>query len=187
MRRTDGIGEDALARMEGVGSLRREWLSRLAARAGLGLRRLHLQQRKVGDRAGPGEFGVIELGSSASRRGKLGEWHQDKNEVPQSSGDQGAARDAALDPAFFEEAYTAKLFGHFGLCEDGAQAAADALVEGAPGDVEFWWLHRSRARGCGGRWGLSQEIGGLKDLVQIDSPVSIIARCAPGLRCNPTG
>src|SRR6266436_3835674 len=167
----DGIGEDALARVESVGALGREGLGGFAARAGLGFGSFHFEQREIGDGAGPGDFGVIEGGIVTRRRWEMGERHQDKNKVPQGSGYQGAAGDAALNPAFLEETVGEEVPRDTGPGQNGSDAAADTLVEGAPGDVELWCLHGLRTRGNDRPDGRSQEIRCLKDPFQRHFPL----------------
>src|SRR6266699_1166844 len=89
-----GIGENALARMEGIGAFRWKRLGGLAARACFGFRTLH--QRKIFDRAGPGELRVLEGGKVARGCGEPRGRHNDKNDVPEGSGNNGAAWNAAL-------------------------------------------------------------------------------------------
>ncbi len=103
------IGEDALPRMESVRAFGRKRFFRLASRAGLGLRTLHLHHGKIIDRSRPGKFGVIECRVVASRSGELGEWHDEKNEVPQGRRDQSAARNPPLNPTVPEESVNQKI------------------------------------------------------------------------------
>ena len=111
MRRMYGIGEDALARMKGVGALGRESLRGFAARGRFGFGALHLHQRKIIDRAGPCELRVLERGIVERRGRKLRERHHDKDEVPQGGGNQGTAGNPPLDPAISKKSSTQKTFG----------------------------------------------------------------------------
>ena len=111
MRRADGIGEDALPRMEGVGALARESLRGFAARAAFGFGTLHFHQREISDGARPGEFGVLERGVMGRRGGEPRERHDDENEVPQGGGSQSTAWNALLDPAIAEKSPTQKSLG----------------------------------------------------------------------------
>src|SRR5216684_1649699 len=167
----DGIGEDALARVESVGALGREGLGGFAARAGLGFGSFHFEQREIGDGAGPGDFGVIEGGIVARRRWELGVRHQDKNKVPQGGSYQGAARGAALDPAFLEEAAMQKVLGDTGPGQNGGDAAANPLMKATPGEVELRCFYYSRTRGSGRTRGRSKEIGCLENPVQRHVPL----------------
>jgi hypothetical protein len=156
MRGVDGISEDALARMEGVGAFGSPGLVGFAARAWFGLRSFHFNQRKIGDGAGPGEFGVVEGGEVGCGGGEARGRHHYKNDMPQGSSDQGAAGNFALDPTLLEEAAIQKVLGDTGPGQDGYDAAADSLVEGAPSDVELGALACFEAHGNGRRCGLSQ-------------------------------
>src|SRR2546430_10635546 len=98
--------------MECVGAFARErFSSGLAARTRLGLGSLHLHQRKISDRPGPGEFGVVERGMVARGSGEPRERHDDKNEVPQGSSNQRTAGNALLNPAISEESSAQKTLG----------------------------------------------------------------------------
>jgi hypothetical protein len=74
--------------------------------------------------------------------------------VPQGGGDYRAAWNFALHPTVFEETADKKISGDFGSGEDGGDAAADALVEGAPGEVEIWAFTGFEAHRCGRLGGL---------------------------------
>src|SRR6266481_5081338 len=176
MRWADGIGEDALARMESVGAFGSQRLIGFAAWAGFGFRSFHLHQRKISDRTGPGEYRVIECGVVAGG-GEPGERHQDKNEVPQGGGYQSAAGDAVLDPALFEETAGQEVLRDAGPGQNGGNAAANALVERAPSYVQLRTYSSFEANGSSRLCGLSQEIQCPADLAQ-EISLSIIARCA---------
>src|SRR5260370_16494207 len=150
MRWVHRIGEDALARVEGVGTLRREGPIWFAARTRFGFGSFPVEQREIGDGAGPGELSVLKGGKVGRGGGEVRGWHDDKNEVPQGGGNHGAAGDFSLDPAFLEEVASQKVFGDTGPRQNGGVAAAHALVERAPGDVAIWaWARFTtpRARG----------------------------------------
>src|SRR5258708_40104740 len=104
-----GIGEDALPRMESVRAFRRERLFRLTARAGFGLRTLGRQKRQIVDGARPSEFCVIQRRVVARRSGELRERHDEENEMPQSSGDQRAARKSPFHPAVLEDSANSEI------------------------------------------------------------------------------
>src|SRR6266478_2602412 len=157
MRWADGIGEDALARMESVGAFGSQRLIGFAAWAGFGFRSFHLHQRQISDRTGPGEYRVIECGVVAGG-GEPGERHQDKNEVPQGGGYQSAAGDAVLDPALFEETAGQEVLRDAGPGQNGGNAAANALVERAPSYVQLRTYSSFEANGSSRLCGLSQEI-----------------------------
>src|SRR5260370_14667538 len=89
MRRVRRIGEDVLPRMEGISALSRERFRRFAARAGLGFGTLHLHKRKIMDRAGPGEFRVLERVKVACGGRELRGGDYAKKEVPQGGGERG--------------------------------------------------------------------------------------------------
>jgi hypothetical protein len=158
MRGANGIGEDALPWMKCVGALRRERLGGFASRARFGLGTLDVRQRKIFDRAGPGEFGVLERGEVPRHCGEPRGRHDDKNDMPQGGGNYGAARDAALDPALFEKTPAQKILGNVRSGEDGAQAAPDALVKTSPGELQLRLVARSQAYGSGRLGSLPQEI-----------------------------
>src|SRR6266478_1089317 len=177
MRWADGIGEDALARMESVGAFGSQRLIGFAAWAGFGFRSFHLHQRQISDRTGPGEYRVIECGVVAGG-GEPGERHQDKNEVPQGGGYQSAAGDAVLDPALFEETAGQEVLRDAGPGQNGGNAAANALVERAPSYVQLRTYASFAANGSSRLCGLSQEIQCPADLAQ-EIFLSVIASCAP--------
>src|SRR5439155_2727250 len=105
----NGIGNDALARMESVGAFWRKRLSRFAARRGFGFRSFHFHQREIGDGAGPRELGVIEFVKMNRCAGEPRGRHDDENDVPQSGCKNYAAVDAALEPAFLKESAIMKV------------------------------------------------------------------------------
>ena len=163
----NGIGNDALARMESVGTFGRKRLSRFAARRGFGFRSFHFHQGKIGDGTGPGELGVIEFVKMSRCAGEPRERHDEKNEMPQRGSKDCAAGDAALDPALLEEAAIQKVFGDAGPGQNGSDAAEDALMERAPGDFEFGAFACFETNRSGNRFGgLSQEIERVADVVQ---------------------
>src|SRR6266852_8848436 len=166
----DGIGEDALARVEGVGAFGRKGLIGFAARDGLGFGSFPFEQREIGDGAGPGEFGILERGRMA-RGGEPRVRHEDENEMPQGGSYQGAARDATLDPALLEEAAMQKVLGDTGPGQNGGDAAADPLMKATPGEVELRCFYYSRTRGSGRTRGRSKEIGCLENPVQRHVPL----------------
>jgi len=63
-------------------ALWRQRLLGLAARARLGFGSVHLDQRKIIDRPGPGEFGVIKGEKWRVAAGSFGKGNDEKNEVP---------------------------------------------------------------------------------------------------------
>src|SRR5438046_9925816 len=95
----NGIGYDALARMESVGAFWRKRLSRFAARRGFGFRSFHFHQREIGDGAGPRELGLIEFVKmnrcAEEPRGRRAE----KNDVRHARGSDRGADDLAADRA----------------------------------------------------------------------------------------
>ena len=167
MRWAHRIGKDALSRMKSVRALGRKRLFRLAPRRGFGFGSFHFHQGEVGDGAGPGKLGIIEFVKVSRGGGKTGGRHDNKNDMPQCSRYQSTAGDAALDPAFLEEAAIQKVLRDARPGQDSGDAAEDALVERAPGHVELWALARFEAAVAGGRFGcLSQEIWRAADVVQ---------------------
>ena len=86
--------------------------------------------------------------------------------MPQGGSYQGAAGDAALNPAFIEETVGEEVLRDMSPGQNGGDAAADALVEGAPGDVELWCFYGLRTRGSDRPDGRSQEIGCLENPFQ---------------------
>jgi len=109
--------------------------------------------------------------------------HNDKNNVPQGGGNDGASGNAALNPALFEEAASQKILGNVYSGEDGGDAAADALVKTSPCDIELRFLARLQAHGSG-RFGsrLSQEIQCPADLAQRQVPFVKSSRARLGWR-----
>src|SRR5713101_3598335 len=157
MLRVHRIGKDALARMEGVGTLARKWLRWLAAWAWLGLRTFPLHQRKIIDGARPGELGVIKRGIVTCGGGQLRERHDDKHEVPQGGSDQSTPGDFALHPTVLEEIGGQKILRDSGPGQHSNEAAADALMERSPGDVELRASSRFEGHRSNRLRGLSQE------------------------------
>src|SRR5437660_2834966 len=163
----NGIGNDALARMEGVGAFGGKRLFRFAARRGFGFRSFHFHQGKIGDGAGPGKLGVIEFVKMSRGSGEARRRHDDENDVPQSGCKNCAAGDFALDPTLLEEAAIQKVLGDVGPGQNRSDAAEDALVKRTPGDFEFGAFARFEADGAGGRFGgLSKKVESVADVVQ---------------------
>ncbi len=73
--------------------------------------------------------------------------------MPQGGSNDCAAGDAALDPTFLEKAAIEKVCRDAVPGQDGGDAAADALVERAPGDVEFGAFAGFEVDGGSGRIG----------------------------------
>ena len=65
-----GVGNDALAGMEGVGAFGREWLVWIAVRDGPGFRGANFEGREIFNGAGPRELGIVESGVVANGRGE---------------------------------------------------------------------------------------------------------------------
>src|SRR6266851_4530824 len=183
----DGIGEDALARVESVGALGREGLGGFAARAGLGFGSFHFEQREIGDGAGPGDFGVIEGGIVARRRWELGVRHQDKNKEQQGGSYQGAAGDESLNPAFPEETVGEEVLRDTGPGQNGGDAGADPLMKASPGEVELRCFYHSRTRGSSRLGGRPKKIGCLEDPFQRHFPLDYSKMRAPVDPGNLTG
>lgn len=163
----NGIGNDALARMESVGAFGRKRLFRFAARRGFGFRSFHFHQREIGDGAGPRELGLIEFVKMNRCAGEPRGRHDEKNDMPQGRGNDCAAGDFALDPAFFKEAAIEKVLGDAGPGQNGGDAAEDALVERAPGHFKFGAFACFEADGASGRFGgLSKKVESVADMVQ---------------------
>jgi len=163
----NGIGNDALARMEGVGAFGGKRLFRFAARRGFGFGSFHFHQRKIGDWAGPGELGVIEFVKMSRCAGEPRGRHDEKNDMPQRGSKDRAAGNAALNPALLEEAAVEKVLGDAGPGQNGSDAAEDALVERAPGDFEFGAFACFESDWGGGRFGgLSKKVESVADVVQ---------------------
>ena len=158
----NGIGNDALAR---VGAFGRKRLFRFAARRGFGFASFHFHQGKIGDGTGPGELRVIEFVKVACGGREAGGRHDDENDVPQSGCKNCAAGNAALDPAFLEEAAIQKVFGDAGPGQNRSDAAEDALVERAPGNFEFGAFACFEADGGGRFGGLAEKIECVADVV----------------------
>src|SRR5260370_39711616 len=80
--------------------------------------------------------------------------------MPQRGRYQGTAGDTALDPTFLEKAAIEEVFRDAVPGQDGGDAAADALVERSPGDIEFGAFAGFEVDGGSGRsGGLASEIG----------------------------
>src|SRR5580704_3127073 len=117
------VGDDALARMEGVGAFGGNRLGRVAGQNRLGLCGANLQSREVFDGAGPGELGIIKGGVVMNDCGKPGDRRYKKNNVPQRGGENGALGNAALDPAIAEVIAAEEFSGGEGAGEERADAA----------------------------------------------------------------
>src|SRR5229473_1619510 len=185
MRRANGIGKDALARMESVGAFGRQRLIRLATRTWFRFGSFHFHQRKISDRTGPGELRVVECGKVGCGSGETRRRHHDKYEVPQGGGDDGAARNAAFNPALFEETAGQEVLRDAGPGQNGGNAAANALVERAPSYVQIRTYASFEANGNSRLCGLSQEIQRPADLAQ-EISLSTIASCAQSSFCAAT-
>src|SRR6266436_6466392 len=171
MRWMHRIGDDALARMEGVGAFGGNRLGRVAAQNRLGLCRGNFESREVLDGAGPSELGIIKDGVAMNDCGEPGDRRYKKNDVPQRSGEDGAFGNAALDPAIAEIVAGEKFSGGKGAGEESADAAEETLMEVAPGNVELGLHHDGRGRmngghPRGGRRALSQDVVPAIDLAQ---------------------
>src|SRR5215813_705795 len=116
------IGEDALARVERVGSFERWRLLGGTAPAGLWLMHWCTDQRKVFNWARPGDFGVIE-GVIAFGPGNLWEGHDDERNMPECRSKNGAARNAAFDPGVFEKACRKQSFWRARAAEEFSEIA----------------------------------------------------------------
>ena len=142
MIRMHRVAEDVLPRMERVRSFRWQRLFRLAARSRfalrLGFRSFHVQQRQIVDGSRPEKFRIVECGIVMRPGRKLRERHYEKDDMPQSRGNQCPARKPALNPAIFEESFDRKSLGHRRFAEDHFQAAANPLMKTSPGDTELW-------------------------------------------------
>ena len=103
----------------------------------LGFRSFHVQQRQIVDGSRPGKFHVIECGIVMRPGRKLRERHYEKDDMPQSRGNQCPARKPALNPAIFEESFDRKSLGHRRFAEDHFQAAANPLMKTSPGNIQL--------------------------------------------------
>src|SRR6266849_4525426 len=168
---THRVGEDALPRMKCVRAFRGERFFRRAARAGLGLRTLGRQKRKIVDRSRPSELRVIECRKVARGRGKLRERQDQKNDMPQSSGNQRAARNSAFHPAVLEESANAEIVRHIRFAQEGCQTAADALMKTSPADFERWPVARFEADRRSRLFGLAKKVECVAGLVQRHVPL----------------
>jgi hypothetical protein len=146
VRWRDGVGENALARMERFGPFAGDRFGNVATRAWRGGRgsRGKSQRREIIDWAGPGELKIFKrwifaLGCEEIRPGR-----QQKNNVPQGGCDYRGARDAAFDRAISEDIFAYKLLSWSGASDERVDAASETLVKAVPADFEL----RS-----GGRWG----------------------------------
>src|SRR5690242_11009474 len=145
MIRMQRVTEDVLPRMKCLRSFRWQRFFRFAVRSGLGLRprRFHFQEGQIVDRPRPGKFDVSERRIATYSRGKVRIRQHEKDNVPQSRGDNCAARQFVLNPAISEEAFDGGFFAYRPFAEDDANAASDSLMETAPGDIQL----RRTARG----------------------------------------
>ena len=82
----DGVGDDVLARVEGVGAFGPQWLGGIAVREGFGSGGANFERGEIFDGAGPGEFGVVEGGVAVNGGGEPGDWRDEKDEVPEGGG-----------------------------------------------------------------------------------------------------
>jgi len=86
--------------------------------------------------------------------------------MPEACGDNGAAGNAALDPAILEKAAAEKSSWSGGTGNECADAAAEALAEFAPADAEIGFLRAVEADEILGSFGLTQEVEGVDDLIR---------------------
>ena len=166
----NGIGEDSLARMKRIGTARRNRFFRLAMGTCLRFDALQLQQGKIADRPRPSEFGVIKSRIVASRSRKLRKRHDQKDDVPQSSSDNRAARNSALNPALFEKIGEGKISWNFRAAEQRADAAADSLMKTSPADFQLRSVSRGQTNRYGKRFSLSQKVKCVPGLFQRHEP-----------------
>src|SRR5215470_2738722 len=103
MIRVRGIGENALAWMEGVRAFRWKRLFRFTPRARLGLRNFSIEQRKIINRPRPRQLNVVERWIATRCGRKLWKRHDEKHDMPQGCCNHGAARNSPLHPAFLEK------------------------------------------------------------------------------------
>src|SRR5438067_13551128 len=136
MIRMHRVAEDVLPRMERVRSFRWQRLFRLAAPSRfalrLGFRSFHVQQRQSVDGSRPRKFHVIERGIVMRPGRKLRERHYEKDDMPQSRGNQCPARNHALNRAILEASLDRKSLGRRRFAADQLPAAAKPLMKTSP-------------------------------------------------------
>jgi len=87
---------------------------------------------------GPGEFGVLEGGIMRCSCRKARGRHDDKNDMPQGGSYHGRGGGSLRSTQHsLKKLPSRKFLGTRVQVRTAAMAAADALVEGAPGDIEF--------------------------------------------------
>ena len=173
----DGIGDDALARVESVGNFGSGRFIQLGTwEMGFGFATAISSVREIFDGTGPGELSVVEGGVVRQNGVEERKRGEKKDDVPESGGEDGAPGHAALDPAVLEIIGTEEIFRNERPRKESADVAGEALMEIAPGDAELGLdgdrLRRGRRFRDGrharsrGRAALSQEVVPTVDLAQ---------------------
>src|SRR5580704_979975 len=181
MRGVHRISKDALPWMKGVRPLRWQRFFRLAARTGVGLVPLVFHEGKIIDRPRPGELCVVEGGIMPGRSGDPRIRQDQKDDMPQRSGEQGTARNSPLDPAILKETAGQKILRNTGPAEKRRDAASNALMKASPGEIEFRLVPSSQARGSGRSGALPQEVQCPADLAHRHFPFFKSKPRTPGL------
>jgi hypothetical protein len=135
VRGPDWIGEDALARMERIGTRLRSWINRRRLRDSFCTRFWNFEQRQVLNRARPSELKVFQAFNFLRLERALRERHREKRHVPQKRGDDRSTRPARFDPAILEKAAAEKSC-YTVAGKNSPDAAAHALVKITPSNVE---------------------------------------------------
>src|SRR5260370_24782101 len=112
----------------------------------------------------------------------MGRGHHDKYEGPQGGGDDGAARNAAFDPALFEETAGREVLRDAGPGQNGGNAPANSLVERATSYVKLRTYPSFEANESSSLSGLSQGMHCPADLPH-ETSLTIIPSCAQSSFC----
>src|ERR1700731_1765068 len=135
MRGMDGLCENSLPWMEGVGAFGRRRLVFRGAENWFWLGGANLKQREIFDLPGPGELGVCERGIRF-RPGNLWKRHGQQSDVPKRSGKNCSARQLAIDPDIPEKTCGKKILCDARAAEQFREIAGKALVKLPPTEIE---------------------------------------------------
>ena len=165
MRGARSIGIDALAWMEGFGVFRSCGLFWFLGGNGFGTFARGVKQRKILNRAGPGDFGIVEGGVAARSGGQFGPRENQDSGIDESCGGNSAAREAWFDVTIAEDREFRRIVGETFALEKDRDAAEKILMEAVPGDIEFGFDLAGKKNGNVVRFGLAQQIEGIDGLL----------------------
>lgn len=103
MRGARSVGINALAWMKGFGVLRSCGLFGFLGGNGFCLRARGVKEREILNRAGPGDFGIIEGRVAARGGGQFGPRENQDGGIDESRGGNSAAREAWFDVTIAED------------------------------------------------------------------------------------